>query len=197
MYKPLKTTKEISKKQSKKRKQIELSIEITKMLSFARYKLKQKGIFGLGNLDLTRLKKDVVLALYKETFNRRCSDDYKPRAKTKKISPKKKNIPKPKFNYSDPIWLAKRQEVFSIDNFKCRECNSEYNLQCHHSYYIHGRELWEYPLSSFVTLCGSCHTAFHKKIRGCNLVIRDRINVDNKIMEEELNGFYIKNKITK
>lgn len=102
------------------------------------------------------------------------------------------------FNYNCPDWIKKRKEVLKRDNFTCRGCESKTDLQCHHSYYINGRKLWEYPLQSFITLCRDCHEKFHEKIKGSELVIRYKEAIAEKINEEKLLGFvYIKSKVVK
>lgn len=58
----------------------------------------------------------------------------------------------------DPRWRKKRLEVFQRDKFTCRKCHDrETNLVVHPKYYLPGKEFWDYPLESFVTLCASCH----------------------------------------
>lgn len=102
-----------------------------------------------------------------------------------------------KINYNDKRWLNKRQQVLRRDNFKCRGCGTKNELRCHHSYYISGRELWEYPLVSFFTLCEGCHSEFHEKIKGFELVIRDLVKLEEKIKEEISIGFVLKNRNSK
>lgn len=102
------------------------------------------------------------------------------------------------FNYNCSDWIKKRKEVLKRDNFTCRGCGSKNDLQCHHSYYINGRKLWEYPLQSFTTFCRCCHEEFHAKIKGSDLVIRTKEAIDEKINEEKLLGFiYEKIKLIK
>ena len=95
------------------------------------------------------------------------------------------------FNYNCSDWIKKRKEVLKRDNFTCRGCESKNDLQCHHSYYINGRRLWEYPLQSFLTLCRCCHEEFHEKIKGSELVIRTKEAIAQKINEEKLLGFVL------
>jgi len=75
-------------------------------------------------------------------------------------------------NYKDRRWISKRSEVFIRDKNKCRACGSKQFLQCHHSYYLPGKELWEYPMNSYYTLCHKCHRRFHLKHKGSLLVIK-------------------------
>ena len=107
----------------------------------------------------------------------------------------KKSIYKPKITkkfkikYSGKNWNLLRDKILKRD-VKCRVCSSEENLHCHHSYYMPGRNIWEYPESSFMILCENCHTEFHEKIKGKDLVIRGENNIKLKIKEEEFLGFY-------
>lgn len=58
----------------------------------------------------------------------------------------------------DPRWQKKRLEVLQRDEFMCRKCyDDKSTLNVHHTYYQKGFEPWEYPLSSLITLCESCH----------------------------------------
>lgn len=58
----------------------------------------------------------------------------------------------------DPRWQKKRLEVMGYDSFKCVECGSESKtLNVHHTYYVSGRNPWDYPSRSLLTLCQDCH----------------------------------------
>lgn len=62
----------------------------------------------------------------------------------------------------DPRWQRKRLEIMERDGFECRECGGdEATLNVHHSYYVTGRDPWEYPEFSLLTLCRDCHTERH------------------------------------
>ena len=117
---------------------------------------------------------------------------YKARHKKKrKVKPIETTNPSKTFNYNCSDWVKKRTEVLKRDSFTCRGCGSKNDLQCHHSYYINGRKLWEYPLQSFTTLCRYCHEEFHEKIKGSELVIRTKEAIAQKINEEKLLGFIL------
>lgn len=65
-------------------------------------------------------------------------------------------------NYSellkDPRWQKKRLEIFKLDGWQCRKCNSKKNtLHVHHLYYVKGKMPWEYDNSALVTYCEECH----------------------------------------
>lgn len=93
-------------------------------------------------------------------------------------------------NYKDRRWISKRSEVFIRDKNKCRACGSKQLLQCHHSYYLSGKELWEYPLNSLFTLCKKCHSRFHRTNKGTLLVI----NSNNTIKQiRNITLIFIKN----
>ena len=60
--------------------------------------------------------------------------------------------------YKDPRWQKKRLEVLERDNWTCQICDdTKSTLHVHHRYYRKGRDIWDYPLRAFVTLCESCH----------------------------------------
>lgn len=84
-----------------------------------------------------------------------------------------------KMNYKDNRWIKKRSEVFKRDSRTCKACGSKQFIQCHHSYYTYGKQLWEYPLNSLFSLCKKCHSRFHKTTKGSLLVI----NASNSIKE--------------
>ena len=59
--------------------------------------------------------------------------------------------------YDHPKWKARRKEIFTIDNNRCLNCDSDENLHVHHYSYARGREIWDYPDEKLITLCASCH----------------------------------------
>lgn len=64
--------------------------------------------------------------------------------------------------YRDPRWQQVRLKVMERDGWNCRVCHSKTDtLNAHHSYYEFGRNPWDYPLDSLVTLCGECHEGEH------------------------------------
>lgn len=63
----------------------------------------------------------------------------------------------------DPRWQRKRLEIMSRDNFCCVSCGrDDETLNVHHCLYQRGRMPWEYPNSSLITVCESCHKEEHK-----------------------------------
>lgn len=88
----------------------------------------------------------------------------------KKIKRKTESKKKYKPTYHHPKWLTVRKKVFTRDKHKCLKCSSTSNLQCHHTYYVKGKKIWDYPLSCFETLCRKCHEEFHQKVKGSTLV---------------------------
>lgn len=64
--------------------------------------------------------------------------------------------------YKSPQWQKKRLEIMSRDEFHCMICGCEDStLAVHHSYYVSGRDPWQYPDWSLRTLCESCHRDLH------------------------------------
>jgi hypothetical protein len=65
--------------------------------------------------------------------------------------------------YKDPRWQKKRLEVLEKANWKCRDCGSSTaTLHVHHSYYVAGRNPWEYPERTMMCLCEECHSDVHQ-----------------------------------
>lgn len=66
----------------------------------------------------------------------------------------------------NPLWQRKRLEILERDSFTCRACSDTKNtLHVHHCYYVYGREPWEYPSFSLVTLCESCHDQLSAEVK--------------------------------
>lgn len=58
----------------------------------------------------------------------------------------------------DPRWQKMRLKVMERDEFRCVICGDDAStLNVHHRWYEGGREPWDYPVESLVTLCESCH----------------------------------------
>jgi hypothetical protein len=73
--------------------------------------------------------------------------------------------------YLTEEWKQFRFKIFKRDNFECIKCSSKSNLQCHHTYYVTGWKLWDYPDESMQTLCKFCHEEFHKTKKGGQMFI--------------------------
>jgi hypothetical protein len=66
----------------------------------------------------------------------------------------------------DPRWQKKRLEILGRDKFTCRMCaDTTITLHVHHTYYASGRDPWDYPDRSLVTLCETCHEGETEGIR--------------------------------
>lgn len=58
----------------------------------------------------------------------------------------------------DPRWQKRRLRILDRDDYTCTKCgDKKKQLQVHHSYYVSGRNPWEYPDWSLTALCGACH----------------------------------------
>lgn len=58
----------------------------------------------------------------------------------------------------DPRWQKMRLQVMNRDEFSCQFCGDPTTtLNVHHRWYVAGREPWDYPLDSLLTLCEVCH----------------------------------------
>jgi hypothetical protein len=59
-----------------------------------------------------------------------------------------------------PRWQKKRLLILERDHFSCQTCfRDEVTLHVHHSFYLRGKDPWDYPDASLVTLCEECHRA--------------------------------------
>jgi hypothetical protein len=60
-------------------------------------------------------------------------------------------------------WKTKKSKVLKRDNYKCTQCKcGDEELHVHHIYYIGGHLAWDYPDKALITLCKTCHKAWHK-----------------------------------
>lgn len=58
----------------------------------------------------------------------------------------------------DPRWQRKRLEILNRDKFTCIQCKcTDKTLHVHHCFYEWGRDPWDYPDTSLITLCETCH----------------------------------------
>mgnify|MGYP000028180893 CR=1 FL=1 len=80
-------------------------------------------------------------------------------------------------------WKSKRQIILKRDNFACRCCGSELDLQVHHKKYIWGRKAWEYPNSLLLTVCGECHLFIHNttKIKSEKDLSKIKVKTKSKV----------------
>lgn len=74
-------------------------------------------------------------------------------------------------DYENPLWKAKREEIFQRDGYKCqwRDCTgTSTELHCHHLKYFRGH-LWETPNQFLITVCVPCHSKIHGRDLSRNL----------------------------
>jgi len=68
-------------------------------------------------------------------------------------------------------WIARRQQILSRDQHRCRACASSQNLQVHHRQYhfivLKNRFKfpWEYEDKLLITLCEQCNNKGHRKYK--------------------------------
>jgi 5-methylcytosine-specific restriction endonuclease McrA len=75
-------------------------------------------------------------------------------------------------------WKDKRKLVLKRDHYKCKSCKSYNNLEVHH---LSGySDIPNEPTKSLVTLCRSCHQAWHDK-HGYPKIYQDYINWNHSI----------------
>lgn len=75
-----------------------------------------------------------------------------------------------------PLWQRKRLEILNRDGFKCRCCgNGEKTLHVHHLKYTRGRDPWDYPDASLVTLCEVCHETEHEDAQNSREILLDSL----------------------
>lgn len=64
----------------------------------------------------------------------------------------------------DPRWQKKRLEILEKYDFECQECGDKVSpLHVHHSYYIKGRNPWDYGSECLMCVCEKCHIRIHSE----------------------------------
>ena len=83
--------------------------------------------------------------------------------------------------YSDDIksgkWQRLRLEVMQRDQFRCRACKCENNLNVHHLYYESDKHIYDYEIESLVTLCENCHSKLHKDLAKVSGIVAFKVLV--------------------
>lgn len=63
----------------------------------------------------------------------------------------------------NPLWQRRRLEILNRDNFTCQICGcKDKTLHVHHTAYIKGKMIWEYPDRMLITMCEDCHKEEHR-----------------------------------
>ena len=75
----------------------------------------------------------------------------------------------------DPRWQVRRAQILALDGNKCQYCKTDKKLNVHHTYYIKGREPWDYPNNALIVLCLNCHELAHERIKAAKYN-KERIN---------------------
>ena len=103
-----------------------------------------------------------------------------------------------KKNYSDllkdPRWQKKRLEILQRDDFRCQSCDDNTStLHVHHLKYDNDLKPWEYENDDLITLCETCHEAYH--YLSCNKTIGFEtfilvIRLIDKLEQESIQHFF-------
>lgn len=93
---------------------------------------------------------------------------------------------KERINYQEYLksdyWQTVRDHILSRDGYRCRLCNLDIDLQVHHRTYDN---LGEEKFEDLITLCGFCHSTFHKEnnFKYTKMKNREREIADEKLLE--------------
>ena len=105
--------------------------------------------------------------------------------------------------YKDPRWQKKRLEILQRDEFKCRSCRDDLStLHVHHFFYDPDLTPWEYENDKLITLCETCHEAYHYLskhktigfetfslvLKLYDLMEMESINLFFEVLEKQKNG---------
>src|SRR4051812_44568759 len=64
-------------------------------------------------------------------------------AEQKNVNPQKRGYAE---RLKDPRWQKRRLKVMEYAHWRCQICGcKEKTLHCHHSYYLKGKQPWQYP----------------------------------------------------
>ncbi|MGG5488237.1 HNH endonuclease [Gaetbulibacter sp. PBL-D1] len=58
-------------------------------------------------------------------------------------------------------WKIKKDKVLLRDNYTCKNCNSNIDLEIHH---LHYENVFNENLDDLITVCSECHKKLHEKI---------------------------------
>lgn len=102
--------------------------------------------------------------------------------------------------YKDPRWQKKRLEILQRDKFTCRSCtDNTTTLHVHHLKYNEHSLIWEYGNEDLITLCETCHEAWHYLNKHPTIGFETFYfitQLDSKLEYEAINKFFAsKNKI--
>ena len=61
----------------------------------------------------------------------------------------------------NPRWKQRRLEILEIDDWKCKRCGIDEDLQVHHLHYRKGLLPWEYEDDELMVVCKECHENIH------------------------------------
>lgn len=74
--------------------------------------------------------------------------------------------------YKTPQWQKRRLERLEASGWACMECESDSaQLHVHHTRYVQGRKVWEYPDGELKVLCDTCHESAHQQKTALQLLI--------------------------
>ena len=91
------------------------------------------------------------------------------------------NLDYKKYLKSD-YWKDIKEQVHKRDEYKCRLCNSNKNLQVHHkTYEFLGNE----NLEELITLCKKCHFNIHKIDNSINYTTYQRYSEYNRVLQQK------------
>lgn len=72
----------------------------------------------------------------------------------------------------DERWIAKSLLLRKNANYICERCGCKGRVVVHHSYYLDGLHLWDYPDEALMVLCMNCHAMEHNnEINPCEKVV--------------------------
>ena len=72
----------------------------------------------------------------------------------------------------DERWINKSLLLRKNADYTCERCGVRGRVVVHHSYYLDGLHLWEYPKDALKVLCLKCHEIEHdKEINPCDKVV--------------------------
>ena len=59
-------------------------------------------------------------------------------------------------------WQGMRSAVLERDEYRCRACDGEHSLECHHRWYPN--DPYAVRVEDLTTLCRGCHRAIHGEL---------------------------------
>ena len=96
----------------------------------------------------------------------------------------------------DERWIAKRNEIYTRDSYRCKVCGLGNRIvQVHHKVYYSRTDPWDYPNHLLITVCEKCHKQIHDTTKIKTIPNKNKVKEDKR--QRKLRKFKIAAELTK